>query len=300
MLKKYFTREVKIGILAVTATALLLYGLNFLKGVNVFKPTNYYYATFSNIDGLVETAPIFIKGHQVGQIRDISYDFTKETSFVVTLDIDKELQLPQGTRAELFDNGMLGGKAIRIVYSPQSTAFIPVGDTLTSLTVRGLMAYVSEDLLPKVDRLVSTTDSLIRSVKEITSGNEIKNTLSSIEQMSSNLEQSAVQLKSVMQHDVPGIVKNVHTITNDFAQVSTNMKGIDFAKTAQGIDATMLDLQQITQKMNSKEGSLGLLINDRSFYDNLNQTTTSANQLVIDLKENPKRYVHFSLFGGKK
>ena len=300
MIKKYFTREVKIGILAVAATALLLYGLNFLKGINVFEPSNYYYATYSNIDGLVETAPVFIKGHQVGQVREISYDFTEETSFIITLDVSKDLELPVGTRVELFDNGLLGGKAIRIVYAPQSGEFVPVGDTLQSIVIPNFAKSIADELIPKINNLLSSTDSLILSVREIAASEKIRNSLESIEKSSANLEQTTEQLKVVMGQDVPKIMKNVNTITTDFATVGNNMKDINFAKTAQGIDSTMVNLQNVTEKMNSKEGSLGLLINDRALYDNLNSTSNNANNLVIDLKENPKRYVHFSVFGGKK
>lgn len=299
MIKKYFTREVKIGMLAVSATALLLFGLNFLNGINVFKPTNFYYVTFSNIDGLVETAPVYIKGHQVGQVREIYYDFTKEVSFVITLDVNKDLQIPKGTKVELFDNGLLGGKAIRLVYGPQVQNTVQVGDTLQSVVVPSLMKSLSDKLLPKIDALVSSTDSLITSVRKVTGSTQLQNSMEAIERSSKNLEQTSEELKVVMKQDMPKIFKSVSNITSDFSIVSNNLKSVDFAKTVGGIDATMADLQGVTKKMNSKEGTLGLLINDRALYDNLSSTSSNANLLMVDFKENPKRYVHFSVFAPK-
>lgn len=300
MIKKYFTKEVKIGILAVASLALLFFGLNFLKGINIFNPSNFYYATYDNIGGLVETSPVFIKGHQVGQVREIKYDFTKEPSFVITLDISSDLELPEGTTAELFDNGLMGGKAIRIVYAPQTGQFEAVGDTIKSLVIPNFVNAISDQLIPKINTLLSSTDSLILSVRDITNSKQLKSSLASIEQSSANLEETTAKLKGVMNQDVPKIVKNVNTITTDFAQVGNNLKEVNLAKTVDGIDATILELKEVSRKMNSNEGSLGLLINDRALYDNLSNTSNNANLLVVDIKQNPKRYLNISVFGSKK
>jgi phospholipid/cholesterol/gamma-HCH transport system substrate-binding protein len=203
MIKKYFTKEVKIGILAVSSLALLFFGLNFLKGINIFNPSNFYYATYDNIGGLVETSPVFIKGHQVGQVREIKYDFTKEPSFVITLDISSDLELPEGTRAELFDNGLMGGKAIRIVYAPQTGQYEAVGDTIKSVIIPNFVNAISDELIPKINTLLSSTDSLILSVRDITNSPKLKNSLAAIEQSSANLEQTTTMLKGVMNQDVP-------------------------------------------------------------------------------------------------
>lgn len=300
MIKKYFTKEVKIGILAVASLALLFFGLNFLKGINIFNPSNFYYATYDNIGGLVETSPVFIKGHQVGQVREIKYDFTKEPSFVITLDISSDLELPEGTTAELFDNGLMGGKAIRIVYAPQTGQYEAVGDTIQSLVIPNFVNAISDQLIPKINTLLSSTDSLILSVRDITNSKQLKSSLASIEQSSANLEETTAKLKGVMNQDVPKIVKNVNTITTDFAQVGNNLKEVNLAKTVDGIDATILELKEVSRKMNSNEGSLGLLINDRALYDNLSNTSNNANLLVVDIKQNPKRYLNISVFGSKK
>jgi len=300
MIKKYFTREVKIGLLVVISGFILFFGFNFLKGINIFNPTNYYYATYANIDGLVEAGPVFIKGHKIGQVKKISYDFSKERSFVITLDIAKDVKLPLGTKAELFDNGIVGGKAINLIYAPQSGAFHTVGDTLKSDEEPDMMTKLTTHFMPKLDNLLNSTDSLIKSVRAITEGKQLKHSLSSMEKATSNLEESSVALKGLMKKDVPKIVHNVDKMTEDFSVVGGNVRNIDFAKTANTIDQTMLQLQNVTQKMNSNQGTLGLLINDRALYDNLANTSQNANLLLIDIKQNPKNYVHFSVFGKKK
>lgn len=297
---KKITREVKVGLLVIISGAILYFGFNFLKGINIFKSTNSYYATYDNIGGLVETAPVYIKGYKVGQISKITYDFTSEQPFMVCFEISRDLKLPQGTQAELFDDGLMGGKAINVIYAPHSGVFQEKGDTLQSTVSIDFMTKLSESLFPQIEKILATTDSLITYVNLIAGSPHIERSLASIESTTANLENTSLQLKGIMNKDIPSIVENVDVITNDFATVGSNLKNIDFNKTFQTVDQTVEGLQSVTQKINSSEGSLGLLLNDPMLYNNFNSAAKSADSLLIDLKENPKNYVHFSIFGKKK
>lgn len=298
-MKKLFTREVKIGLMALVSILILYFGINYLKGVNIFKPTNYYYATYDNIDGLVETNPVMIRGCQVGMVREIKRDFSKQKPFVVVLYIDKGLKLPKGTKADLFDNGLMGGKAVRLIFDPAATTYQEAGDTLVSTVSVGLMGQLSADLMPKINSLITETDSLIVSVRAVVQSPELKKSLASIEKTTAELEQSSTELKKIMKKDLPKVITDVNIITSNLSIVSNNIKKIDFASTMASVDNTIANLNEVTRKMNSKEGSLGLLINDTRLYDNLNDISQNANILVVDLKQNPKRYVHFSVFAPK-
>lgn len=300
LLSKYLTREVKIGMLFVASAAILFFVFNFLKGVNIFNPTNYYNATYSNIDGLTESCPVFIRGHKVGQVSKIDYDFTSKTPFVITLDINTDIQLPVGTSCDLIDNGLMGGKAISLTYATYTGEFYEVGDTLVSQVTEDMVTQISNSLLPKIDHLLSTTDSLIQSVRKITEGRQMENSLNSIEKATADFESSSTELKKLMKNDVPAIVNNVRQVSEDFTVIGENVRKIDFNKTVSGIDKTMLELNSVALKMNSNEGSLGLLINDKSLYNNLKDATFNADQLMVDLKKNPKRYVGFSIFPYKE
>ncbi len=298
MLKKYFTREVKIGFLIIVSGFILFFGFNYLKGVNIFNPTNYYRASFADVGGLQETGPVFIKGHKVGQVKKISYDFTKEESFVVTLDIANDLKLPKGTTAELFDDGLMGGKAIRLALPENLTSeFCKKGDFLPSKVIPGLTAGLSNELLPKINRLLDSTDSLMRSVRVITESQQLKNTLASMEQITADLEASSAQLKHLMNNDIPKITHNVNALTADFAVTGNNLSKIDFEQTTNKLDKAAESLEGVTQKINNGTGTLGLLVNDPALYNNLSATSQNANSLLIDLQKNPKRYVHFSIWG---
>jgi len=302
MNKKNFTREVRVGIMVLVAIFILYFGLNFLKGLSIFSKTSVYYAEYTNLDGLLVSSPVFVKGFKVGQVEDIHYDFTKETSFLIKISVDQDIQIPKGGKIELFDNGLMGGKAIQLVFDPISPSqeLYASGDTVASQIGGGLMAKLSGDLIPKIQSISSQADSLLRSVRLIIEKKQINNSLSSIEKTTSELATTSTQLKKMMHSDMPRILTDVNVITGDMKNLTGNLKKIDFAATVASIDHTIKNLNQVSDKMNNSEGSLGLLINDKSLYNNLNNSAANADKLVIDLKQNPKRYVHFSIFSPKK
>ncbi len=302
MKKKIFSKEMRVGIMAIVAIFILYFGLNFLKGIDIFTSVDDYYATYENIDGLVPSSAVYVKGLKVGQVEEIKYDFKKSVSFVVRISVSNDIAIPKGAKIELTDEGLMGGKAIQIIYDP-ITANQPLysaGDTVESQVSTGLMAKLSGDLLPKIESISSQADSLLRSVRVLIESNEIKNSLGSIEQTTADLAISSAQLKKMMNKDLPKIIGDVNIITSDFRQVSGNLKSIDYAATFASINHTIANLNLITDKVNSNEGSIGLLLNDKELYNNLSNTADNADKLLIDLKQNPKKYVHFSLFGRKQ
>jgi len=301
MKKKFFTREVKVGIMALVAIFVLYFGLNFLKGIDIFSPVSYYYASYENVGGLVASSPVYVKGFKVGQVEEVKYDFSKKESFVIKISVSNDIKLPKGAKIELYDEGLMGGKAIQLVYEPinsTQTMYQP-GDTVESQTGVGIMDKVTANLLPKIESISTQTDSLIRSVRTLVANKDLTKSLASIERTTADLSVSSSQLKKMMSSDVPHILSDVNTVTSDFKQISGNLKKIDFAATFASINHTIENLNLITDKVNSSEGTIGMLLNNKDLYINLSNTAASSDKLLIDLKNNPKRYVHFSLFGSK-
>lgn len=303
MNKLKLTREVRVGIMAVVAIFVLYFGMNFLKGVNIFSPIQFYYGNYEDIGGLVPSSPVMIKGYKVGQVEEIKYDFSKQSAFVVKISVTKDIKLPQGTVMELFDDGLMGGKAIRLIYSPYDPAKQSMhkpGDQLACRTGSGLMDQIAGNLMPRIESVATQADSLLRSVRLLIDGNAVQSSLGSIQKTTYELETTSAALRRMMQNDMPGILRDVNVITSDFKTVSGNLSKIDFGSTFSKMDVTIRDLNTITGKINNGEGSIGLLLNDQQLYRNLTGTAGSADNLLIDLKQNPKRYVHFSLFGPRK
>lgn len=288
--------------MAISAIFVLYFGLNFLKGIDIFSSVGDYYAVYENIGGLVPSSPVYIKGFKVGQVEEVKYDFSKQKSFVIKISVSNDIQLPKGTKVELYDDGLMGGKAIQLVYAPvtASQAFYASGDTIDSQVAIGLMGQLTAELLPKIESISTQTDSLIRSVRVLVDNKDLTKSLSSIEKTTADLAISSSQLKKMMNNDVPHILSDVNVLTSDFKQISGNLKKIDFASTFASINHTIDNLNLISNKMNSSEGTIGLLLNNKDMYINLSNTASSADKLLIDLQKNPKRYVHFSLFGSKE
>lgn len=301
MNKKFFSREVRVGILVIVAIFIGYFGLNFLKGVDIFSPVHYYYASYSNIDGLVPSSPVLIKGYKVGQVETVVYDFSKDNSFIVKISVSKDIRIPKTAILQLFDNGLMGGKALQLVFDPALTnnQFYAPTETLRSDVALGLMAQLSGDLMPKIENILFEVDTLLKSVRKITDSEELNQSLAAIKTTSTQLAQTSTQLNRMMSKDVPLILSDVKVLTSDFKLVSGNLKNIDFAQTITSVNQTLANLNLITDNINKGEGTVGMLLKDKNLYINLSNTAANADRLLIDLKEHPKRYVHFSLFGKK-
>ena len=298
-MKKFFTREVKVALLVTTALIILYFGLNYLKGINLFNPINKYYAKYESVEGLVASSPVYVRGYKVGQVNSITYDFSNEIPFVIEFTTEKSLKLPKGTIAEMFDDGLMGGKAIRLVMS-KNDEYISDGDTLSALKVAGLMDFLSGQFLPTLYKTVADVDSTIVNIQQLIASAEIKNSLKSIESVTSDLSITSERLKNLMDGKIPTVVANIDTISVDLKKVSSDLKNFEYAELLLKVDSTMANLCSLSNSLNDKDGSLGLLLRDQSLYNSLDSTVNSANLLLKDLKENPKRYVHFSLFGRKE
>ncbi|MGC9151168.1 MAG: MlaD family protein [Microbacter sp.] len=288
-------REIKIGIMSIAAIAILYFGINFLKGINLFKPGNYYVVTYTNVDGLAVANPVIVKGYQIGQVHSIEYDFSKETPFEVFLSINKDIHIPKGTQAELKDAGLVAGKEIELIFPKNSSSYYTSGDTIIGTTEMGFMATLNNQLMPKIQAMIPKIDSLLDALHEVAANPSIKKSLASLERTTDNLDQTSLQLKFIMKNDVPSILNKVNVMADNFDAVSQNLKNIDFQKTINSVNATLANVQSLTQKMNSKEGTIGMLMNDTTLYVSLSRLTKNTNALMVDLKQHPKRYVHFSL-----
>ena len=301
-MKTKFNREIKVGIMVIVAIFIFYFGMNFLKGVSIFQKSYNYSGYFENIDGLVPSAQVKIKGYKVGQVTDIKFDFTKEQAFTVIISVYKNIAIPKNTKMVLSDDGLMGGKIIELTYSPTSVAtesYKP-NAILPTQTQGGLIADITGGIMPKIERVAEHADSLIVSLNKLIENPSINASLFSIEKTTAELAAASIQLKGMMNTQLPSALNDLNAITQDFRVTSGNIKKIDFAGTMESADFTIKNLQQLSTKLNDNKGSLGLLLNDNSLYIKLNNTTESADKLLIDLKENPKRYVNFSLFGSKK
>ena len=294
---KYITKEVRIGITGIIALCVLIYGINWLKGIHMFQPSSYFYAKFENVNGLTKSSPVFADGGRVGIVRDIYYDYAKPGNVVVQVELDTELRIPKGSSAELVSE-LMGGVRMNILLANNPREKYAVGDTIPGTLNNGMMESAAK-LIPKVEEMLPKLDSILISLNNILGDKSIPATLHSIEKTTANLAVVSSQVKGLMSNDIPQLTSKLNTIGDNFVAISGNLKEIDYAATFKKIDETLANVKMLTEKLNSKDNTIGLLFNDPTLYNNLNATTENAASLLEDLKEHPKRYVHFSLFGKK-
>ncbi len=294
---KYITKEVRIGIAGIVALCILVYGINYLKGINMFKPASYFYVKFNNVNALAKSSPVYADGVRVGIVRDIAYDYTQPGNVIVEVELDTDLRIPKGSTAELVSE-LMGGVRMNILLNNNPREKYAIGDTIQGSLNNGMMEDVAK-IMPQVQQILPKLDSIMISLNAILGDSSIPASLHSLQKITGNLEIASGKMAQVFSKDIPQLTGKLNTIGDNFIVISNNLKEINYAGTFARIDSTIANVKLTTDKLNSKDNTIGLLLNDPQLYNNLNATSINAASLLEDLKAHPKRYVHFSLFGKK-
>ena len=294
-----YAREIKVGALAAVCLFLLFFGFNFLKGKNIFSPTNSYHGVFPDLYGLEEQAAVSIRGHKIGQVDAISYDFSRDSSFTVDISVNRNIALPEGTQMVLVADGLLGGRAIELRLPSGAHEPLARGSFLPTKYEPGLMESLQGSLMAHVDEAVQNIDSLVASLREQIAGGHIESTLENVDRVSSDLTSVSAELKRLMRTQVPSIVQNADTTVANLNSIVADLKAADLKATVARVDTTLESVQQVLTDVRSQDGTIGQLIYNKSLYNHIDATVLSADSLLTDLKAHPKRYVHFSIFGKK-
>lgn len=290
-------KEIKIGLMGIVAIGLFIFGLNYLRGISMLESSRSYYVNFTNINGLPTSSPVFANGYKIGLVRDIQYNYKELGSVTVEVELDEEMRIPKGSKGELVTE-MLGTVKMNLILNLESQSYLQPGDTLDGFANNGLMG-VAETMVPKVEQLLPKMDSILSSLNRLLADPALTQTLHNAEQITANLNVTTHELNKLMKNELPTITGNLTSISENINTITTNLKEVDYASTMKRIDSTLANIQTLTNKLNSKDNTIGLLFNDPTLYQNLSATTANASSLLEDLKAHPKRYVHFSIFGKK-
>lgn len=300
-MKKFFSKEVLIAVAVLLSIGLLYWGINYLKGVNLFTPANFYKVSFARVNGLNVSAPVTINGFQVGLVSNVAYDYQNNGNIIVELSLDKKLKLPVGTEAVIATD-MLGTSTI-VLHLGHDSQLYGVGDEIPGKIQSGLMDNISNELMPSLALMLPKVDSILTGINTVLSNPALNESVTRLNKISANLENMTTQLNSVMSKNVPTIMNNASGITTDLKVVSANLSdmtnelnSVPLDSTMQSINATMYNLKLLTDKLNSNDSSLGLMMNDKKLYNHLDQTILSLDSLFKDIKANPKRYINVKVF----
>jgi phospholipid/cholesterol/gamma-HCH transport system substrate-binding protein len=309
-------KEVKIGILVVVSIFAFVYGFNFLKGKNIFNPRSTYYAVYDNVNGLTKSNPVMIRGYSIGSVNNIYFLPDNPEKIVVEIKLkNSDIKIPKGTVALIRSSSLLGGMAIDLNFS-KNNEYYTSGDTLLSDLESGLTDEISKQIIPvkdKAEKLISTVDSLIANINSIFNDNTKGNLRESVKTFNQialdvqgmvaeereRLKKIADNVQSITQNlkdnnnQIQNILKNISNVTDSLAKAN-------LASTVANANIALTEVAEVMTKINQGQGSLGLLVNDKKLYDNLDASSKDLDKLMIDIKENPKRYIHFSVFGRKE
>ena len=274
-----YSREFKVGVLAIVCLGILYFGFNFLKGINIFSPTKVYVGTFDRINGLTAQAPVYIKGYQVGLVESIQYDFKQNPSFTVNVSIDKTIELPRGTQMALVADGLLGGGAIELQLPMMPNRAMPYqkGDTLPTRIVPGLVDNLQAGLLANLDSLLNQANILLASLNSEVEEGSLRNTLRNVERITNDLTVSSRDIRSLTHQQLPALMTKVDSTMVGLQEIVNDVNAANIQQTIGNVDNTIKTLNAALQ---SQDGTLGLLLNDKELYDNLNGALQNLDNAV--------------------
>lgn len=318
IIKLKIKREIKIGLLFIIVIAMLVWGINYLKGRDVFTIERIYYANYTSVSGLQVSNPVLLNGFKIGQVKEMKLS-SNYNKVIVSISIQENIQIPKNSIARIYSENLLGSKAIELVLG-NSTIFANPKDTLMADIQAGIGDEVNKQILPiklKAEKLISSFDSVLIIIQSILNENSVENLRSGIENISlamASLKNSLGVIDTTLtehKQDLSKIINNVESFTTNLKKnnekinkIVSNISGItdtisslQLTQTLSNANKAMKNVTLLIEKVNNGEGSLGMLINNDTLYKNLNTSSEELKDLLKDIKLNPQRYVHISVFG---
>lgn len=289
------SKELKIGFIAVFTILLLIFGINFLKGKNIFENNRSFYAVYSNISGLQTGSSVLVNGYQVGAVGEIILNPKNPENIIVLVNINKEFDIPKNSMLKITNQDLMGTKAIALIMG-NSNSLALKGDTLLSSLERSLQEEVNKQILPlksKAEGLIGSVDSIITVIASVLSKDareSLTNSLVSLDKTFETMSQTMEKVDKIVEENdsrVNDIMQNLHERNDDIASILSNLSSLSG------------EMKNISKQINNSEGSLGLLVNDKRLYENLEKSSKELADLIEDIKKNPKKYFEVSVFGGK-
>tara|TARA_R110002074_G_scaffold203432_3_gene371348 strand:- start:13163 stop:14128 length:966 start_codon:yes stop_codon:yes gene_type:complete len=302
------SREIKTGIIVIGGILLFIMGFSYLKSTPIFDNSKTFYAVYPNVGGLQSGTSVSINGFSVGKVNDIKF-LDEQGNLLVTFTVGNDFKFSKNSLVELYDTGIIGGKGLQIRPVFDATGVAQTGDTLQTETRPGITDLAQQKLTPlvrKFESAISGADSVlvnVNSVLDSKTKKELKEVIGGLNVLISSLNQSATSLNSVLEGNkekLDNSFKNFDVLTSNFAKLSDSLNSAGLGRTLASLESTMASLDKVTQKIENGDGSLGLLMNDKELYSNLNSSSRELELLLQDFRLNPKRYVNVSVFGKKQ
>ena len=311
---KRLSKEFLTGFIFLLSIILLIYGIKFLKGVDVFNSNKTYFSIYSNVNGLQVGSTITLNGFNVGIVNDITL-FNDNKDLLVSLSLTKLDSIPENSNFKIINQDLMGTKGVSLILG-NSSSYAKYGDTITSSVENSLQDEVNAQILPlknKAEELIGSVDSLLTIVTAVLNKNtreNLSNSIKSLDETFLLMSQTMIRVDSLVYYNdnrvskillnIESITSNINSNNNNIMKIIENVSSITDSIAQSDIVSFVNNINELTSKISNGKGSLGKLINDDSFYNNLEKSSLEMNQLIEDIKKNPSRYVNFSILGGSK
>jgi len=308
-------KELKIGFFAIISIVALVFGVNYLKGINILNDNRDYYAVYKNIGGLQVGSPVLVNGYNVGMVSDIDLLLEKNQSLLVTISLDKVFEMPINTVCKIVNQDLMGTKGIALVLG-DGDELVSIGDTLLSGIEGSLQDEVNAQILPlknKAEQLIGSMDSVMMIVTAVLNKDtreNLRNSLQSLDKTFELMSLTMIKVDSMVDlnderiakviSNLASITSNLESSNGEIKTILTNFSSISDSLAKSEIATTLKNFSEITTKINNGEGSIGLLLKDDKIYNNFEKSTRELAALLEDIKKHPSRYVNFSIIGGGK
>ena len=291
-------KEIVLGITFIIAIAILFLGIDFLKGHHLFSRNDTYYVRYSNVTGLSKTSPIFTNGVHIGSVDDILYNFEKPEEIIVKINVDHRMAIPRGSLA-ILETELLGSVSMNLLLATNTQDYYSVGDTLDGILNKGATTELAS-IIPQMNRLINNINSLVISTQKIVTDSSTFQIIHNTEDLTAEAKQKMKEFSNIID-DVSELVNIYKGLGNDLSCIADSLKSISTTKQLEQIttnlETTLADLSYISAKIDSKDGTVGMLINDKSLYTNIESLCSQMQSLIQDVKDNPERYIR--IFGRK-
>ncbi len=291
-------REIKIGIAFVVGLFLLFFGIRFLKGFNIFKPSNIYTVVFEDVTGLAVSSPVLLNGHKVGIVSALKVNPNNFKQIVVEVTMDKEVAITKGSILNM-EASMLGTSSLLLELNARTKDFASYSDTLRGVNKPGMLDAVQKDMLPQVTNMLPKMDSILVGLVAVANHPALVASLQNVNETTKNLQTATRELNTMMAQlnkQIPTITSHLSASSGDISTMTKRMNQLEFEKTFAKMDSTMANVERMTRRFNERNNSMGLLLNERALYDSLNIAIGNMSALLEDVKKNPKKYINVKVF----
>lgn len=298
MPQKRLTRQtVKIGFFTLLAILILYLGITYLKGLSISARSKTYYVAMNDVTGINVATRVFVNGYKVGSVRKMEYDYRNNGETILTLTLDPDIKLPQGTQVQVAQT-LLSGALVNLVLPEVETgAYLNAKDTIPMSTHRSAksLEQLQSEFVPRLSTTLSRMDSVLLQANAILSNPNIEPTLADVRQSAQHINASSAQLQQSLR-SLPTIMGRIDDTSTDVANFVSRLDSLQLQETIANLESTSRELKSFTQRLNQSNGTVGRLLNEDGLYNRIDSVTTSLDALIRDIKANPKKYVKLSLF----